>query len=60
MEQEQPPPGSYFDPSEGPSRYLKAKVADRLTKQVATVQQTEDAIKAVLSNGQLISFGGWR
>jgi hypothetical protein len=36
MEQEQPPPGSYFDPSEEPSRYLKAKVADRLTKQVAT------------------------
>jgi C1A family cysteine protease len=57
MEQEQPPPESYFDPSEEPSRFLKAKVAYKLTKQVATVQQTEDAIKAVLSNAQLIAFG---
>jgi C1A family cysteine protease len=57
MTQDDPAPEQYFDPQKEPTDYLKAEVAYTLTKQVAAVPQTEDAIKAVLSNGQLISWG---
>lgn len=57
MERDEPAPEDYFDPKDEPKSYLQAPVAYKLTKQVAAVPQAEQAIKAVLSNGQLVSFG---
>jgi hypothetical protein len=57
MQQEQAAPETYFDPATEPSEYRQAPAAYKLTKQVAAVPQTEQAIKAALSNDQLIAFG---
>jgi hypothetical protein len=57
MTSDSPPPEKYFDPKTEPKSYTSAEIAYKLTKQVAAVPQNEAAIKAVLSNKQLVSLG---
>lgn len=55
--QDRPAPESYFDPKALPRKVVDAAVAYKLTRTVAVVDQTETAIKRVLSNRQTVAFG---
>jgi C1A family cysteine protease len=57
MEQDKPPAASVFDPPSPPTAAVAADTYYALTKQVVTVPQTEQAIKAVLSNNQSVALG---
>jgi C1A family cysteine protease len=57
MEQDEPPADSVFDPKKLPADVVEQSSHYKLTKPVAAVAQTEDQIKAVLSNRQMVSYG---
>lgn len=57
MTDDQPPENSVFDPSQLPEAVVAQSNHYKLTKQVATVPQTQQAMQAVLSNRQTIALG---